>query len=310
MMNPEYAYKYCTPSSTRRLLSKAVVSLNNSGASLLERARYNEAKTTIKDALDLASLLRKAPLSADADVQRRQDSLSRMNTALHRAEQHLARPASSCTGAAGGEQQHQEPPPTVQVTVLSNDDASDAMETAASDFCSSLTMFAVRILDEDDDDDDDYCCIDDCYVFSVLLLNYSVACQCPRTSSAAGDEASISSSSQQQDSSFFNRVQANKRYQQAWPVCHLAHELLSRHRLPTTTTTAAIPETQRRFVLLHMLVVSNLMHLAFELGKRRHGHKFYDKLCRLREELPPQTPTRMDGVDESFLHSRRTAPAA
>ena len=39
------------------LISRAIVSLNNSGVSLLERARYAEGKATLRDALALAALL-------------------------------------------------------------------------------------------------------------------------------------------------------------------------------------------------------------------------------------------------------------
>ena len=291
-----------TLSFTIGLFVKAVVSLNNSGVSLLERARYSEAKGTLKNALNIASFVNNAFSSTGKSLQQcQQQYLShQMNTALHLAEQHLARPCSAVENEAMTRK---------YITTLWNDDTSSAMETASSDFCSSQNQFAVRILSSDDDEEYTECNWH--YVLAVLLQNFSVACQSPPITPS---EPLVAGSD---NSQLDCRVQAHRRNEEAWSACHLAHELLSRYSaLRGTTTTLmafAVPEIQRRWILMHMLVVSNLMHLSFELSKRRHAYKYYDKLCRLRQELPKAAPNDDDNkepVDTAFSFFRQTAPAA
>jgi len=251
------------------------MSLNNSGVSLLEHARYEAAKATLKDALD--HLAGAAPLL----VEEQQQQFRAVNAALHRAEQLLAQPHV---------QQQEERPPKVLLTVLSSQN-TDRMETAALDFCSSQCLVCVRIDDDEEieEEDDEY----NVDILTCLLLNYGVACQCcagPPTTNTTTKAA----------------------FQQAWHAVHLAHEILSRR---PTHRAAAIPK--RRSLLLHMLIVSHLMHLSSVLGRSSsHGrYKYYDTLCRLREELPSTdeeegTSSGSSNRDARLWHKRQTAPAA
>ena len=150
-------------------------------------------------------------------------------------------------------------------------------------------------------------------------------------------------------SAFYARVQAHHRHEQAFDVCRMAHELLSRQQknskqhhpqqhlqhsndlVSETLLQAMLPRTewhhrlhhQRSVILLHMLVCQTLMHLASELRRKATGYKYYDRLCRLREELPSCCSGGGDNtkddddndaddeeVDAAALWQRRTAPAA
>jgi len=324
------------------LLSRAIVSLNNSGLSLLERARYAEAKETLRDALALAALLDQGPQQASPQT------VSQIHTALRRAEQHLARPKAD----------REERAANVLLTILSSENAQ-AMESAALDFCASQSMFGVRLDDTDDIHDEDYpqqnyFSEQNSFRLAALLLNFGVACQIP---CAASTDSNAAAEDDATTSAFYARVQAHHRHEQAFDVCRMAHELLSRQQkhskkrahlqhllqhsndlVSETLLRALLPRTewhhhrrhhhQRSVILLHMLVCQTLMHLASELRRKATGYKYYDRLCRLREELPSgccsggggDNTTKDDDdddneaededVDAAALWQRRTAPAA
>jgi len=315
------------------LLSRAIVSLNNSGLSLLERARYAEGKETLRDALALAALLDQGPQQVSPQT------VSQIHTALRRAEQHLARPNGD----------REERAANVLLTILSSENAQ-AMESAALDFCASQSMFGVRLDDTDDIHDEDYpqqnyFSEQNSFRLAALLLNFGVACQIPCAASTDSNAAT---------SAFYARVQDHHRHEQAFDVCRMAHELLSRQQknskqhphhlqhssndlVSETLVRALLPRTewhhhrrhhhQRSVILLHMLVCQTLMHLASELRRKAAGYKYYDRLCRLRGELPlcslggsgdnttkddddDDNKAEDEDVDADALWQRRTAPAA
>jgi len=172
------------------LVSRAVITLNNSSTSLMERGHFGEAKLALHDALFLQSI--------PASQQSSSETMESLQNALRRTEKNRAQLNQATAVPLSGWR---------AVTVLSNDeDAYEEMETAALDFCSAHNMYAVRIDGAEGEDCGDY------YHKIVLLLNYAVACQNPSPTTTS------SSSSCSEESV----------YKQAYHVLKQTHKLLKK----------------------------------------------------------------------------------
>lgn len=253
----------------------AAVAMNNIAVSLLERCSLNEAQETFHGSLALMNITtRQDQDDLIATISEAQHDVNRMQL---QAEAALARASKPHDRQHGG----------FLLTVLSDDHTATAMEDAAYDICSANTGYAVRIDHEN---------IEDCYYdydfhlhLAIILMNYSVACRCTHYYQEPVRRINIS------------------HLTTAFHYSSAADAILS--SLEDDLDNGDDEDNRSRYsgyLLLHMIVVQNLMALSRDDDSfnPQDRHIYYDKLCRLRDELP----CRKNMIPTSYVRSQ--APAA
>lgn len=170
------------------------------------------------------------------------------------------------------------------LTVLSDDHTATAIESAAYEMFSAEFGFVIRI---DHEDTMDGCCneINLGLEHSIILMNYGTACRCAH----------------HQEQHEQDERRTDMFLKMARDLFFFANGILSKHQ-------DRLESRSRRRLHVHMLIVQNLMALSNDSIDR---HKYYDALCRLRDELPCSTvsvPVAEGGIEPGSYRSR--APTA